>query len=305
MDYSIILEVGNIEFRGNHGIDGNSRLALERPLSPGEWYHAVMIIDHTEGLMSAYINGSTEGINIQAGRTRTFPSGRSFGDDDPFRLGSDENNNNAFRGIIDEFAFWERAITEREVQQIYQTGLGGTRLIDSDDAQFSPEPFVVLLFPMFFSSNWFYVYQQNSVNGAYFNTRTKALNGLLYWLAQIIAAVIWGYLLDRENVRRTTRAKGAWVALFVLTFVIWGGGYAFEKTYTRETVVLKRRDQKEPVSYPSEEVKSVLERTMGVPIFQEQVIKLAMVAAGFSKRTFILLKFSIILLNTVLLPETP
>ena len=98
------------------------------------------------------------------------------------------------------------------------------------------EPFVVLLFPMFFSSNWFYVYQQNSVNGAYFNTRTKALNGLLYWLAQIIAAVIWGYLLDRESVRRTTRAKGAWVALFILTFVIWGGGYAFEKTYTRETV---------------------------------------------------------------------
>ena len=45
---------------------------------------------------------------------------------------------------------------------------------------------------------------------------------------------------------------------------------------------LKRRDGKEPVEYPSEEVKSVLSRTMGVPIFQEQVIQLAMVAAGFS-----------------------
>ncbi|MCV6070058.1 hypothetical protein OFP26_31270, partial [Escherichia coli] len=44
---------------------------------------------------------------------------------------------------------------------------------------------------------------------------------------------------------------------------------------------LKRRNGEEPVSYPSEAVKSVLERTMGVPIFQEQVIKLAMVAAGF------------------------
>ncbi|KAI6748509.1 hypothetical protein HG530_015545 [Fusarium avenaceum] len=98
------------------------------------------------------------------------------------------------------------------------------------------EPFVVLLFPMFFVSNWFYVYQQNAVNGAYFNTRTKALNSLLYWMAQIIAAAIWGYLLDRENVRRSTRAKAAWAALFVLTFAIWGGGYAFEKTYTRESV---------------------------------------------------------------------
>lgn len=45
---------------------------------------------------------------------------------------------------------------------------------------------------------------------------------------------------------------------------------------------LLRRNQKEDVSYPSEEVKSVLSRTLGVPIFQEQVIKLAMVAAGFT-----------------------
>ncbi len=34
------------------------------------------------------------------------------------------------------------------------------------------------------------------------------------------------------------------------------------------------------ISYPSKDVESVLSRTLGVPIFQEQVIKLAMVAAG-------------------------
>lgn len=45
---------------------------------------------------------------------------------------------------------------------------------------------------------------------------------------------------------------------------------------------LKRRDGIEQVTYPSKEVEEVLSRTMGVPIFQEQVIKLAMVAAGFS-----------------------
>ncbi|OBS96851.1 error-prone DNA polymerase [Vibrio cyclitrophicus] len=45
---------------------------------------------------------------------------------------------------------------------------------------------------------------------------------------------------------------------------------------------LKRRDGIEPISYPSKDVKSVLSRTLGVPIFQEQVIKLAMVAAGFT-----------------------
>ncbi|RXJ71355.1 hypothetical protein CS022_21250 [Veronia nyctiphanis] len=45
---------------------------------------------------------------------------------------------------------------------------------------------------------------------------------------------------------------------------------------------LRRRWGKEPVRYPSDEVAAVLSRTFGVPIFQEQVIQLAMVAAGFS-----------------------
>jgi len=45
---------------------------------------------------------------------------------------------------------------------------------------------------------------------------------------------------------------------------------------------LKRRQGIEPVDYPSELVKGVLERTLGVPIFQEQVIELAMVAANFT-----------------------
>jgi len=45
---------------------------------------------------------------------------------------------------------------------------------------------------------------------------------------------------------------------------------------------LRRRQGLEPVEYPSPEVRAVLERTLGVPIFQEQVIKLATVAAGFT-----------------------
>lgn len=45
---------------------------------------------------------------------------------------------------------------------------------------------------------------------------------------------------------------------------------------------LQRRQQLEPVVYPSEALKVVLERTLGVPVFQEQVMQIAMVAAGFS-----------------------
>ncbi len=45
---------------------------------------------------------------------------------------------------------------------------------------------------------------------------------------------------------------------------------------------LRRRQGLEPVTYPSQAVKEVLARTLGVPIFQEQVMKIAMVAAGFT-----------------------
>ena len=45
---------------------------------------------------------------------------------------------------------------------------------------------------------------------------------------------------------------------------------------------LRRRRGEEPLDYPSEAVKTVLQRTLGVPIFQEQVMQLAIVAAGFS-----------------------
>jgi len=45
---------------------------------------------------------------------------------------------------------------------------------------------------------------------------------------------------------------------------------------------LRRRQGLEPVTYPSEDIRKVLERTLGVPIFQEQVMQLAVVAAGFT-----------------------
>ena len=45
---------------------------------------------------------------------------------------------------------------------------------------------------------------------------------------------------------------------------------------------LRRRNGEDPVTYPSPEVERVLKRTLGVPIFQEQVMQIAMVAAGFT-----------------------
>ncbi|MGR6467520.1 error-prone DNA polymerase [Rhizobium sp. PAMB 3182] len=45
---------------------------------------------------------------------------------------------------------------------------------------------------------------------------------------------------------------------------------------------LRRRQEKEKVTYPKEELREVLGRTLGVPLFQEQAMKIAIVAAGFT-----------------------
>lgn len=97
------------------------------------------------------------------------------------------------------------------------------------------DTYIVLLFPMFFASNWFYTYQFNDINSAYFDVRTRALNNTLYWSSQIVGAFVFGHCLDLD-IRRTVKAKAALVTLFVLTMVIWGGGYAWQRRYTRASV---------------------------------------------------------------------
>ena len=106
------------------------------------------------------------------------------------------------------------------------------------------DSYIILLFPMFFASNWFYTYQFNGMNAAHFNTRTRALNNTLYWVSQIGGAFVFGFALDIKGVRRTLRAKGALFALLAITMAIWGGGYAWqskqdERSITSQTDYVK------------------------------------------------------------------
>lgn len=95
------------------------------------------------------------------------------------------------------------------------------------------DSYIILLFPMFFASNWFYTYHFQVVNLPKFDVRTRALNSVLYYISQIIGAFVFGYAFDIKFLRRTTKAKAALASLFALTMAIWGGGYAWQKQYTR------------------------------------------------------------------------
>lgn len=46
---------------------------------------------------------------------------------------------------------------------------------------------------------------------------------------------------------------------------------------------LRRRNNEEPIVYPSDEIKKILEKTLGVPLFQEQAMEIAIVAADFTE----------------------
>jgi hypothetical protein len=53
---------------------------------------------------------------------------------------------------------------------------------------------------------------------------------------QMVGAFVFGQLLDMKWFSRPTRAKINFGILIAITLGIWGGGYVFQKGYTRETV---------------------------------------------------------------------
>lgn len=88
---------------------------------------------------------------------------------------------------------------------------------------------VACLYPMFYNANIFYSYQQNDVNGLIFNLRTRALNGALYWIAQMFGGLFMGSVLDWTRLGgRPTRALVGWAILFTTGMAVWGAGYRFQ-----------------------------------------------------------------------------
>jgi MFS family permease len=58
------------------------------------------------------------------------------------------------------------------------------------------DPFVWRNLLFWFASNWFYTYDFNGFNGSQFNVRTRGLNSALFWAAQMLAAWLFGGVLD-------------------------------------------------------------------------------------------------------------
>jgi hypothetical protein len=90
---------------------------------------------------------------------------------------------------------------------------------------------MVVLIPMFLSSNWFYAYQFATVQH-WFSVRTQSLNNIFYWGSQILGSYAFGRLLDYQGVNRRTRGLWGLGGVSVFFAIVWIGGIFFQKTYT-------------------------------------------------------------------------
>ncbi|XVF33044.1 hypothetical protein REPUB_Repub17cG0134400 [Reevesia pubescens] len=100
-----------------------------------------------------------------------------------------------------------------------------------------------LIIPAAYASNFFYTYQFNNVNGLMFNLRTRGLNNVFYWGAQMIGSVGSAYILDFSFKSRRTRGLVGVGIVAVLGTAIWAGGLANQLDYTYDKLP-KRLDFK-------------------------------------------------------------
>ncbi|KAF8633189.1 hypothetical protein AX15_001486 [Amanita polypyramis BW_CC] len=112
------------------------------------------------------------------------------------------------------------------------------------------DPMIVLLFPMFLASNWFYTWQFNDYNGAIFDISARSLNNLVYWIAQIIGSVIIGFILDQKKIRRRLRAFAGIGILTAMVFLVHIWAYFYQKQYTRESAAQNERIHIGDHAYP-------------------------------------------------------
>lgn len=86
---------------------------------------------------------------------------------------------------------------------------------------------MIRLFPIFFSSNFFYTYVFNAFNGALFTVRTRGFNSAFFWMAQMFGSVLFAKVVDvPKNITRSiyNRAWRGYALVFVVVTISWAIG---------------------------------------------------------------------------------
>ncbi|GJJ73621.1 hypothetical protein EMPS_05979 [Entomortierella parvispora] len=109
---------------------------------------------------------------------------------------------------------------------------------------------MLCLVPMFFTSNWIYTYQF-TMNSTNFTQRTRSMNSMFYWFAQILASIAFGAFLDRAQWSRSTRARYGLILMTVFLAATWVGGIIWQTTFGPKSHILDT-DGKTPIKNPAD-----------------------------------------------------
>ncbi|CAN0900461.1 UNC93-like protein 2 [Linum grandiflorum] len=91
---------------------------------------------------------------------------------------------------------------------------------------------MLLIAPAAWASNFFYAYEFNNVNAAQFNLRTRGLNNVSYWGAQMVGSILIGYVFDFGFRSRRRRGFLGIGTVCVIGTLIWGGGLVNQLGYS-------------------------------------------------------------------------
>ena len=102
-------------------VSSNQSINSVNTLTTGMWYHVVGVYDGSE--MKLYING------IKDSATKSI-TGNLNQYNTPLRIGTNGGFSEDFDGLIDQIGIWNRALTDQEITELYNSGSGNTYPFD-------------------------------------------------------------------------------------------------------------------------------------------------------------------------------
>lgn len=98
---------------------------------------------------------------------------------------------------------------------------------------------MIRLSVLFFASNFFYTYVFNSVNGKLHTVRTRGLNSAFFWAAQMVGAVAFARVVDRERYSIFIRARQAFIFVTTTMTISWAFGIYLQLGYAPAVTALR------------------------------------------------------------------
>ncbi len=122
--WSFVVSGGQLRFTIESS-KGQSRITTNNEISKNQWHHVVAVYDSANKLMKMYVNGVEASSTLLSSSAFAPP----FDSTIPVRIGAAIGEDGVaiipFKGLIDEVAFWNRALTAQEVKSIYDAGSAG------------------------------------------------------------------------------------------------------------------------------------------------------------------------------------